>query len=331
MYKHISTAVDDFLKYTEGRKMGKIKSLKTGWSKLDKVFLDGLDWNRIVTIAGMSGSGKSMMLEQLKKNLIDENPDVPFEVLSFEFEMMPQDQIARSVSGTVGLSTKELYSTPAPLDDATFEDVVQVAAKLRDRPIFYIDEAVNVPQIVEYCTSFAISRKLAENGKGLVITLDHTLLTKGRQNDTEKEILDELAHATISLKRTLKNMNVPNIIVLLAQLNREIEKPDRLLNPMLHYPNKNDIFGASSLYYCSDYVIITHMPAIVLQGITYGPSRPGLPAGLPVYHPDDPKRPLIYWHVVKERFGSNAILSMVNHFERSQITELNWSSQTSLN
>ena len=43
MFKHISEAVNEFIEYVDGRRTGKIKSLKTGWPKLDKVFLDGLD------------------------------------------------------------------------------------------------------------------------------------------------------------------------------------------------------------------------------------------------------------------------------------------------
>jgi RecA/RadA recombinase len=38
--------------------------LKTGFKKLDKALLDGIEWNRILTIAALSGGGKSITLEQ---------------------------------------------------------------------------------------------------------------------------------------------------------------------------------------------------------------------------------------------------------------------------
>lgn len=170
--------------------------------------------------------------------------------------------------------------------------------------------------------NFIKTRNLVEDKKNIIITIDHTLLIKGLRGDSEKDTLDELSHAMIHMKRAIKSMGINSIIIMLAQLNREIEKPERTMNPMLHYPTKNDIFGASSIYYCSDYVIITHMPSIALQGNAYGPPiRPGFPNGLPVFHPTEATRPMIYWHVIKERFGEKAILSMVNYFEQSQIRE----------
>lgn len=262
-----------------------------------------------------------MMLEQLKKQLLEYNTDIEFEVLSFEFEMMPQDQIARSVSGTTGLSTKDLYSQNTPVSDELFDRVVQITEKINKYPLFYIDEISTVADIVGHVMNFIKSRELVRLNKNLVITIDHTLLTKGLKGDTEKETLDELSHAMIHLKRAIKSMGINSIIIMLAQLNRDIEKPERTMNPNLHYPTKNDIFGASSIYYCSDYVLITHMPSIALQGSSYGPPRPGFPSGLPVYTSGSSPRPMIYWHVIKERFGEKAVLSMINYFEKSQIRE----------
>lgn len=43
MSKHIGVAVDDALNYIDGRRKGKIKSLKTSLPKLNKALLDGID------------------------------------------------------------------------------------------------------------------------------------------------------------------------------------------------------------------------------------------------------------------------------------------------
>lgn len=41
--KHVSIAAQRFLKQVEGRRSGDITSLKTGYNKLDKLFLDGVE------------------------------------------------------------------------------------------------------------------------------------------------------------------------------------------------------------------------------------------------------------------------------------------------
>ena len=109
-FKHISETVEDLTQIIDDRRQGKISSLKTGKKKLDDATFQGLLWNRIITIAGMSGSGKSLTLEELKYNLITLNPEEKIEVLSFELEMLGTDQVARRISAQVGKSQKYLYS-----------------------------------------------------------------------------------------------------------------------------------------------------------------------------------------------------------------------------
>jgi len=110
------------------------------------------------------------------------------------------------------------------------------------------------------------------------------------------------------------------MFILLSQLNRDIESQDRVANPAFHYPNKNDIFAASSVYYSSDVVIIFHKPAVIEGlGLFYGPARSGFPKGLPVFL--EGERPMVYWHVIKSRFDVNQILTMVDDFSNSRILE----------
>lgn len=110
---------------------------------------------------------------------------------------------------------------------------------------------------------------------------------------------------------------------MLSQLNRDIESKDRVTNPLLHYPIKNDIFAASSVFYCSDYVLVSHKPSIV-NGIDqfYGPPRnPQFPHGLPVYNPHDPTQAMVYWHLIKNRFGRNITIPMLDYFQYGKVKE----------
>lgn len=67
-----------------------------------------------------------------------------------------------------------------------------------------------------------------------------------------------------------------------------------------------------------------HKPCLV-DGITnwYGPPTKGFPSGLPVFNPENPEQPMIYFHLIKERFGMPKILAMLDHLQYSLIKEAN--------
>ena len=162
-------------------------------------------------------------------------------------------------------------------------------------------------------------KELINSDKALIVTLDHLLLLKG---EDEKSSIDTFMKGLIEVKLDLAEKGIKALFIVLDQLNRDIERPERMMNPALHYPTKNDIFAASSVYYSSDYVLIVHKPAL-LDGITteYGPPRKGFPKGLPVYSGDG--TPLIYFHLIKERFGKPKVLAMLDELEYSRISEYN--------
>ena len=161
-YRHISESVDEALDIIDKRRLGEIKSLSTGKDKLDKYTLNGLEWNRIMTIGGLSGSGKSLTLEELKYNLIEKN-DEEFDVLSFEFEMLSTDQVTRRISSKVKKSTKYLYSAEEnTISQDEFNAVKNVGNKLKDYPIYYVDSSGTVPQIMQTILNFANAQQLKE-------------------------------------------------------------------------------------------------------------------------------------------------------------------------
>lgn len=269
----------------------------------------------------MSGSGKSITLEELKRDLIDCNKEECFEILSFEFEMLAIDQIARNLSGKINKSVMEIYSANKEyLPDSSYEEVVRKASSIRNYPIYYVDNLGTVPEIKSTILEFIHERDLKNLKKGLIITIDHLLLTKGLTGQKEKDIVDSLMHMCVELKKRLSAEGLRVMFILLSQLNREIETQERVMNPLFHYPTKNDIFAASSVYYSSDVVLILHKPAII-EGIGqfYGPPRQNYPKGLPVF--TEEKKALIYWHIIKSRFGLNQILMMVDDFANSKVLE----------
>ena len=321
---HYSQKIDEAKVFIKKRMKGEAPSLKTSFKKLNDALFEGLEWNRIITIAGLSASGKSLMLSQIKRDIVDYNKDQEFDILSFEMEMLGVDQVARDISSKVDLSTKELYSAGSKLSDKQYDKISIEADKMKYYPIYIVDEVGTVEEIVSTILNFVQENQLASKGKGFVCTFDHSLLVKGAVNeDAEKQIIDKLYKTLIQVKKYFETIKLKCIFIVLSQLNRDIEKSERITNPMLQYPSKNDLFASSAAYYCSDYVIVTHKPAVIEGiGVYYGPPRGSEYAyGLPVFNPKDPQQAMIYWHILKSRFSSSQILMMVDNFKHSRILE----------
>lgn len=320
--KSIGEVVETTKTYIDNRRNGKEKSLKVGSEKINKTFLAGFDWNRIITIAGMPGSGKSTLARQWVKEMIECNPEEKFRVLSFQFEMMGQDEVARDLSSKTNKSLKDIYSAEEPITDKDFKIIEQELEKIRSQPIDIVDNIGTVANIKDTILYYVSQNDLVKKGEGLVVTIDHTLLVKPSEGEDEKVVLDRLMHTLIALKKYLSSVGLRTIFIVISQLNRNIESSERILNPKLHFPNKSDLFGASSVYYSSDYVIIIHRPALIEgMGNWYGSSRTGFPNGLPVFNPKDAKQPMVYLHVIKERFGNPKIIAMVDELSSAKITE----------
>ena len=311
-YKHIQEASKEALEYIDNRRKGRVRSLKTRWSKLNTKLVGGIEWGTIMTIAGMSGSGKSSIANELETSLFDCNKHENFSVLSFNFEMLALKQVGRKISSKMSKTVTELYSGQSSLSDNDFKTAENhVQNEIKNYDIYYVDVPGSVQEIFDTIMSFHEEQKKVK-GKyyGTVIILDHTLLTKGAQGASEREILSRLYGMFMFVKKKIKC-----IFIALSQLNREIEKSERLANPMQQYPMKKDIFGSDAVFHGSDYVMVSHKP-FMLHLQTYGPKN------LPILNPQDGTQAMIYWHIIKNRDGeSGLVLSMLDNLKHNRIEE----------
>ena len=299
---HISQAADDIVKYIKNRHFGTTKSLKTRWEKFNNTCMGGIEPNAIYTFAGISGSGKSSFLNSLETDLFLCNPNEEFVVLSFNFEMLSSRQVGRKISSKLNKTTQQLYSglSKETLSDEELENIETEANKFKKLPIYYVDLPGTVEQIRETILEF--SKLDFVKNKWLIIFLDHTLLTKGRQGEKEREILANLQYMFMEIKKFDRNT-----IVQLSQLNRDIESTERLSNPSMHFPTRKDIFGGESVFQASDYVVVLHRPELLLLK-TYGP------AGWLVAN-------LVYMHFLKNREGDLKVLTFTNNLKYNRIEE----------
>lgn len=230
-------------------------------------------------------------------------------VINYELEMLRQDQLLRTLSRTTNKSIEELRAS----SEREKQDYIGLLSKRVNKNHFFVNTPPTSEDLKEQLVKFS---KVMNPDKGLIVTIDHTLLMGDSGSD--KESLDNLSITVVWLKKYFDAKGLKILIILLSQLNREIERTDRVVNPTQHYPKKSDIFGASSIFFCSDYVVILHIPA-KLNITFYGPSYEGYPNGLPTKYLDNN---VIYLHVLKNRFGkSDLILRFLEDFEKSSIKE----------
>ena len=260
--------------------------------------MGGIEPNTIYTIVGISGSGKSSFVNTLENDLIDLNSDQDVIVLNFSFEMLSSRQVGRKISSKLRQTTAELYSANNSLTDELLENVEETTQQIKSYPIYYVDTPGTVDNIASTIDYFYENKA---KGKRFVIILDHTLLVEGQASALQ--VISDLQKLFIKVKK------YPNTtIIQLSQMNRNIEAPDRINNPSMHYPMRSDISSADTIFHASDYVICIHRPEL-LNIQQYGPNR------LLVKNK-------VYLHILKNRdAGECSILEFDNDLKYNNLIE----------
>lgn len=297
-FRSISEVADESLEYIRKRKDKTIVPLKTRWNKFNKVCCGGIEPNMIITIAGGSGSGKSAFANTLETDLIDLNPDQEIVILSFSYEMLSYRQVGRKLSNKLRKTTAELYSSDQSLSNTEFNKIEEVADKIKKYPIYYIDTPSTVENMEKTIDYF---HENIAKGKWLIVILDHALLVEG-QGESERGTIVDLQKMFIR-KKKLSNTS----IIQISQMNRNIEQPDRINNPSMHYPMRSDLAASDAIFQASDYVTALSRPEL-LNITVYGIDR------LPV-------KDKVYLHFLKVRDGEPFILEFENELKYGNLVE----------
>ena len=299
-FRHISTATNEAVEYIRKRKNHEIQSLRTRWNKFNKSCMGGIEPNTIYTMVGISGSGKSSFVNTLETDLIDLNSNQDVIVLNFSFEMLSSRQVGRKISSKLRQTTAELYSANNELTDDLLDRVEQTSQQIKSYPIYYVDTPGTVEDIASTINYFYETKA---KDKKFVIILDHTLLVEGQNHESALQVISELQKLFIKVKK------LPNTtIIQLSQMNRNIENPERINNPSMHYPMRSDISSADTIFHASDYVICIHRPEL-LNIQQYGPNR------LLVKNK-------VYLHILKNRdAGECTILEFDNDLKYNNLIE----------
>lgn len=311
-----SKAAFDFASYIDKRRRGEIPLYKTCYKNLNKVFGGSIEPNTILTIAGMSGTGKSAMSKRIIYSITENLQEKKQKciTLCFNYEMLAFRTVAREVAKAAKMSLSKIYSSDEenPLSENEYHYLLKHTKKLKDYNIHYIEKPDTHDGIHRAILDFWEVHCANDLEKLLIVEIDHTLLIKGNGNiNEEKQKLDKLAEDMVSIKKEISDKGGRILIIFINQLNRNIENVERLKNPLTHRPGKSDIAQSDNIYQASDYVLIGH-----------NPSKLHLPfyteLELPTIIYSDPVKriplPFIYYHLLKNRDGEgNTFCCMVGN------------------
>lgn len=291
-----------FLKSVNDRRFNRVISLNTGFTKINDVMPDGkgFEFHRLWTIGGLSGHGKTTLMSNIERNILNLNPTVNFSILNINLENLVEDLLEKTIMDELQMPLRTLYHA----NKTQYDQVKAIMEEHSKKDVsYYSGEVKDEGHLREIVLDF-YEQKKAERGEdvGILVLLDHSLLVGDADN--ERLTLKKVSKTLQRLTRTIKCS-----AIMLNQLRDDIIRPERLLDPsgLSHFPTMNDIFGGRSSFHDSDFVTVIHRPE-KLNIKQYGPYR-------------DDCSGKSYLHFLKVRKGTECIKVLKNNLGHGKYEE----------
>lgn len=287
-------ALEKAIQKIRARRKGELKSLKSAWPKFNDAFCDGLEWRTITVVGARPGTGKTLFMEQLISDIIENNKDQDFRVLKFQMEMLDETNGVRKLSMNVGSDYNTLMSKGEPVDEAVYWKCVEFYNKSKEND--FIDVVYDACTVDEMCATIDYYVKKHKNEDGtfpnVLVAIDHSALFRVGKGQKDKfDMLGALGEALTMMKK-----KYPVAFVVLSQLNRNIDDIKRQEEGSYgNYVLDSDIYGSDSLLQHADVVLGINKPS-VRRLKQYGPER---------YLISDPDT--LVFHFLKSRNGLTRI------------------------
>ncbi len=210
-------------------------TLPTGFFDLDEMLSGGANPGRLYVVAGRPGMGKSAFGHQWATQVADLG--VPAAL--FSLEMAGEELLTREIAGAARANA----ATWSRRDEGA--RATKAAAEIADRPLHLCDRAGL--DIAGVCSR---ARRMTHREKIALLVVDYLGLINGGDRYSGNKT-NEVAEITKSLKELAQNLEIP--VVLLAQLNRDVEK-----RPGKKRPQMSDLRDSGSIEQDADVVIFLH-------------------------------------------------------------------------
>lgn len=233
----VDQVVDEYLaEMNDEIERGTGAGVRVGYPKWDRV-TGGLKPGQLVVLAARPGIGKTALALNWSLRVGRRGEAVGI----FSLEMDRRELLDRLVSDHVGISVRKVRTER---DRSLFDRVAQGALDLAGMPIIINDQAsTSAPEIVAQIKRQHHRRPLK------MAVVDHLSLIESRGGDKESKA-NQVAEITRTLKVAAKDIGIP--IVLLAQLNREVEKRQG------GRPQLSDLRDSGSIEQDADIVAFLH-------------------------------------------------------------------------
>lgn len=303
-FKSIKDVALETRDYIEKRRKGLIKSCKTGYKKLDKILLGGIEWGSVLSIGGRPSVGKTGYSSCIMRGIIANNPLEEIEILDFAWEMSSKSLLLRDLSAETKDSYGDIISAQEFVSDEKMKKYDDVLNKYMNLPWFFEED----PKSTKEFEDIIERRVAADPKKKRIVRIDHSILAKQAASQASQvTMLQDLLAVCVKLK---KKSDI--IFIVLTQIGREFEErqEDGTDNA---FPRRSDPYGGDAVSQSSDVVILLNKPSS--YGIRlYG--RRGSENSVTV-EPDD-----LFGHVVKNRNGSpDLILRYKENFKQMSMIE----------
>ena len=304
-YKSAQKVAEEAKKQVADERKGEQFGLYTRFTGLNKAMRKYIRFGNVYLLAGLSGHGKSLVLNILQsdfldtKNIVDKDKRVIHKainskcvfkplVLHFCFEMSSVDEMLRSVSTSIKKSynyilSSEYNNTLNEYNRISEEELIMINSQIDTfgkRPMYFFETAGNLKQIFDTVCWF---HEKYPNHK-FIVSIDHTLLSNKIGDQTDIDLMAETGNLAIALRATFGDM-----VILVGQFNSEIERPERRTKFELHYPQKIDIYAQARVYHAADTVWTVHRPEL-LKIAKYGLQK-------------KPTQNLLHFQILKARHG----------------------------
>ena len=242
--------IDDAVKKIIRYQKGLDKPILTDLDHFNENCMGGIFAGMIITIAGVSGHGKSFLLQRIEESIFnkDLNPDCDdYVLLRCNYEMSVFKLLVRRLRRSLKKSMKEvLFQEIVDEDKIRFKEV---ADEERNPNIFYFEEPTDPETWYNTVKEFLQGHT---DKKRVVVTIDHIALIRDVLRG-KKKAMDDLVEYINSLKKEFSNVS----FIILSQMNREIEGRTDI---RFLAPQRSDLFNSDTMYQISDIVMVVHNP-----------------------------------------------------------------------
>ncbi len=241
-------------------RQGTLGGLASGFAELDRM-TDGMHGGEMIIIAARPSMGKTSLAMNIAESVVL-NQKLPVGV--FSLEMTAESLVLRMLCSNARVNLRNIRE--GFMSESDFPKLTSSAGKMSSAPL-YIDDTPGL-SILQLRTR---ARRMWQQHGIKLFVIDYLQLLHSTSRRAQENRQQEIAEISSGIKALAKELSIP--IIVLAQLNRELEK-DKSRKPRL-----SDLRESGSIEQDADLVGLLYKPATEDED---APQTEDSPDGIPV-------------------------------------------------